>query len=101
MSYDDERQVARAAQAVITSLTPQMQRTERYVVAVRFAAVTAGAAVKNRPNEGALDDARTEAATVLGGLHGLMELNAVPPDMIERARNAVTAWLRELAVLER
>jgi hypothetical protein len=30
-----------------------------------------------------------------------MEVSAVTPDMIERARKAVAAWLRELAVLDR
>lgn len=81
--------------AVITSLRSQTQPSDQ-LVAVRFAAGTARQAVKNRPTEAALDDIRTEVATVLGGLEGLMEVNAVTPDMSERARKAVSASLREL-----
>jgi hypothetical protein len=101
MTYNDERQAARKAQAVITSLTPRSQRTDANVFAIRYAAGTARDAVTNQPHEGILNDARIEASSVLGGLQGLMEVSAVTPDMIERARKAVAAWLRELAVLDR
>jgi hypothetical protein len=100
MTYEDERQAASKAQAVIASLTPETMRTDAAVFAVRYAAGTARDAVTNLPYEGALNDARIETSSVLGGLQGLMEVGAVTPDMIERSRRAVAAWLRELTVLD-
>ncbi len=99
MNYNEERRGARNAQAVITSFSLETGRTDTDVFAVRYAAATARDAITNKPHEAALNDARVEASSVLGGLEGLMDVNAVTPDVIERARKAVAAWLRDLAVM--
>jgi hypothetical protein len=94
---DDERETAAKAPAILNSLTPTTTRTDALVHSLRMAASAATNASKHKlSSDAALNNVRSEAATSLNGLAGLLHRNALAQEMIDCAISAVAAWLSAL-----
>ncbi len=93
-SAAEERKAAEKALAVIRSLTPTTQRMDAIIFPLRYAASLATDARRQSfSGEATLNNIRGEAATALNGVCGAMDRKGLTRDLIDRARNAVAAWL--------
>jgi hypothetical protein len=91
-SIEDERKIAKDAEAVVRSLTPSTPRTRAQIDTLRKAAHFATTAIlqNNFSSQKALNNTRGETATAL---RGLLANGSLTQESISRARNAVEAWL--------
>jgi hypothetical protein len=97
MSTADERDAATKAQEVIAELVPGSKRTDHIAFRLRHAAALATEAIKKGfSSDAALNNVRGEAVIALNGTIGLVERQALTQEMIDRARDAVAAWLSAL-----
>lgn len=97
MASNEERKAAEKALAVIHSLTPTTPRTDAIIFSLRYAAGLArDASQPGFPRDAALNRLRGEAAMALNGVCALLEKRTLTLEMIDRARNAVAAWLNAI-----
>jgi len=95
MSPDDERKAAKEAQEIVSSLTRSTPRTDKIIFALRHAAgVATEGSLKDLSSEAALHYVR--AATALGAVCGQLDRLSLTQEMIDRAKQAVEAWVNEL-----
>ena len=93
----DERKAAENAKAVLGTLTSSTARTDRIIFVLRKAANLAKTATLARlESRHALDSVRTEATTSLNTVCGLLDRGHLTQDAIDKAANAVAAWLKAL-----
>jgi hypothetical protein len=93
----EERKAAENARAILGTLTPSSARTNRIIFVLRYAANLAKTGTLTRlESRRALDGARIEAATALNQVCRLLDRRQLCQDAIDRARNAVVAWLEAL-----
>jgi hypothetical protein len=94
MSADDERKAAEKAQEVLSSLTPSTTRTDKVIFALSHAAGIATEGSIGLSGETAMNYVR--AATALRAVCFQLEKQYLTQEMIDRARQAVEAWVSEL-----
>jgi hypothetical protein len=94
MSTDDERRAAEKAQEILSSLTPTTPHSDQILIALGHAAGIATEGSMNVPSEAMVNYVR--AATALRAVFLQLEQKKVNQGMIERAKQAVEAWLKEL-----
>jgi hypothetical protein len=94
MSTDDERKAAKKAQEVVGSLTPSTPRTDKTIILLGHAAGIATEGSMNVSSEATLNYVR--AATALRAVCNGLEDRRLTHEMIDRAKQAVDAWVSEL-----
>ncbi len=94
MSSDDESKAARRAQEIVRSLTPSTPRTDRLIILLGHAAGIATEGSMNVSSEATLNYVR--AATALRAVCYGLENQRLAQEMIDRAKQAVDAWVSEL-----
>ena len=96
---NDERDAAKEAQAVLSSLVPSSPRTNAQLDTLREAADIANAAImqNNFSSQTDLNAKRGEAATALRRVSGsLASGRPLTQDLLSCARIALEAWLSSL-----
>ncbi len=96
MSYSDQHAAATRAFRVISSLTPATPGDEASLAILRCANQVATDITQRRSSEMALNNARDNVGIALSPLCALMAHGHVTQEKINRARDAVGAWLREI-----
>jgi len=94
MSTDDERGAAKKAQEILSSLTPTTPRSDQILIALGNAAAIATEGSMNVPSEAMVNYVR--AATALRAVFLQLEQKKLSQGMIDRAKQAVEAWVNEL-----
>jgi hypothetical protein len=94
MSVDDERQAAKKAEETLTSLTVSTPRTDEIIHALAHAANKATEGSIGLSGETALNYVR--AATALRAMCWGIARQRLTQEMLDRAKLAVKAWVREL-----
>lgn len=99
VSYSDQDAAATRAFRVISSLTPTTLGDEASLAILRCANRVAADIRQRRSSEMALNKARDNVVLALSPLCALMGHGYVTQERINRARDAVSAWLRETGKL--
>ena len=94
MSTDDERGAAKKAQEILSSLTPTTPHSDQILIALGNAAAIATEGSMNVPSEAMVSYVR--AATALRAIFLQLEQKKLSQGMIDRAKQAVEAWVNEL-----
>ena len=94
MSTDDERGAAKKAQEILSSLTPTTPHSDQMLIALGNAAAIATEGSMNVPSEAMVNYVR--AATALRAVFLQLEQKKLSQGMIDRAKQAVEAWVNEL-----
>lgn len=95
MNIDDERDAAKKAQEVLSSLTRSTPRTDKIISVLGHAGTIATeGSLKDLSSEAALQYVR--AATALRAVCGQLDRHALTQEMIDRVKQAVDAWVNEL-----
>jgi hypothetical protein len=95
MSTDDEREAAKKAQEILSSLTPSTPRTDKIMFALgRAAGIATDGSMKDLSSEAVLHYVR--AATALRAVCGQLDRQSLTQKMVDRAKQAVEAWANEL-----
>jgi len=89
-----ERRTAEKAQEILSSLTPSTPRTDRIIFALRHAAGIATEGSVNVSREAMVN--YTRAATALRAVCLQLDQRALTQEMLDRAKQAVGAWLNGL-----
>src|SRR5262245_7953392 len=93
----EERKAAENAKAIIGTLTLSSAPTDRTIFVLRHAANLAKTGtLKRLERRQALDHARIEAASALNAVCRLLDRRHLAQDAIDRATNAIVAWLEAL-----
>ena len=99
-SIDAERKAAEDALLVLRSLAPSTPRSEGQLTTLRKASATARLALgQGFSSAAALIDVRDAAAAALDGVTGLGRKGFLTRKVIDKATNAVEAWLKDLVPL--
>jgi hypothetical protein len=99
VSYSDQDAAATRAFRVISSLTPTTLGDEASLAILRCANRVAADIRQRRSTEMALNNARDNVVLALSPLCALMGHGYVTQEKINRAKDAVSAWLRETGKL--
>jgi hypothetical protein len=99
VSYSDQHAAATRAFRVISSLTPTTLGDEAGLAILRCANRVAADIRQRRSSEMALNYARDNVGLALGPLCALMGHGHATQEKINRAKDAVSAWLRETSKL--
>jgi hypothetical protein len=99
VSYSDQDAAATRAFRVISSLTPTTLSDEASLAILRCANRVAADIRQRRSSEMALNNARDNVVLALSPLCALMGHGCVTQEKINRAKDAVSAWLRETGKL--
>jgi hypothetical protein len=99
VSYMDQHTAATRAFRVINSLTPTTPDDETSLDILRRANQVATDIKQRRSSEMALNNARDNVGIALSPLCALMGRGYVTQEKIKHAKDAVSAWLRELSKL--
>ena len=92
-----ERKAAENAKTILDTLTPSSAGSDRTIFVLRYAANLAKTGTLTRlHSRHALDSVRTEAATSLNMLCGLLERGRLTQGAIDQAATAVVTWLEAL-----
>jgi hypothetical protein len=99
VSYSDQYAAATRAFRVISSLTPTTPGDEDSLAILRCANQVAADITQRRSSEMALNNARDSVGFALSPLCVLMGHGHVSQEKINGAKDAVSAWLREISKL--
>lgn len=99
MSYSHQHAAATRAFRVLNSLTPTMPGDEASLAILRCANRAAADIRERRSSEMALNNARDSVGLALSPLCALMGQGHVSQEKINRAKDAVSVWLRETSKL--
>jgi hypothetical protein len=94
----EERKAAENAKAMLGTLTPSRARSDHTIFILRYAANLAKTRTLARlESRQALDDVCMEAANALNEVCRLLDRGQLPQDAVDRATNAIVAWLEVLS----
>ena len=92
---DEELEAAKAAQAVISTLSTSALNSN-VVAALRSATSVATNAITTFPSEGPLNEARHTVGIALSDLIAALDEGPITEDKIDKAKGAIEAWMNQL-----